>query len=694
MANKIYTFLTPSEFTYDSNKIEIVDGKVKLKSQVDPNIYAHYHLNEGTGAIVLDSSGNGRNGTPVNNPTSVVGKLNNCLSFNGSNQYVNLGDIANFERTDAFSIECWFKINSATNQTIISRIGSTAPYQGWKIDMSPSGIITVYLISSSTKSIKVLIPEINYSDNFDHHIIMTYDGSSSATGIHIYIDNVDKVLDIINDTLTTAIQNNSICSIGSMNGGIYHFNGSVDEVVIYNKELTQEEGTERWNSGSGTENPLSSGYPLDKPIIKPITSWTQSGLSSFSKFLETLGGENQGQIAYQLSDDDGINWRYWDGANWVVSESLYNTAQVVNSTIENFPITNEKVLFRAFLISDGNQQCELDTVELNSIVGYPPYIECGSDRECYDHETIKPFYYAMINDPDGDINNASAYYKIESGTWINLPKGEYATLQEAVRNLTYEFNNIGNIECRLKIIDEQGKPSEDYLTMTVKKYTVTFNIKDKDGNHLPNLQVSFGDGTDWITKNSTFNYDYEWKSGTYKVIIDKVGFQPANVYVPSTTHTEDVTLSILGAVSPSEVADAIWDELRSGHVVSGSFGKAIQEELINIKSETDKIQTIDDNVDIVKTEANKIQPEIINKKSEYKANVSKLDNVETIVKKVLGLSQSNYKLEDIIYASGQLQTAKIKTYTDSSLNSLLAQYQITCQFNENGTYKSYEVKQI
>ena len=688
MSNKIYTFNNPAEFTYDSDKIEVSDGKASLKTQQDPNIYAHYHLNEATGATVIDSSGNGRNGSPINNPVSVECKLNNCLSFNGSNQYVDCGNIGDF--TTDFSVDCWVNLNSSMSLSKYYAIAYHGDIYltGWGLHYYGSDKKIQFWIKSPLGYTLISSPVLSY--NTWYHIVGTWNSSSGE--LKLYYNGSPYSSDtsaIIPSTGYKTIIGDCILSSATL-----PYKGLIDEAVIYDKELTQEEVTERYNSGIGTETPLDVGYPIDKPTIKPKTAWIQSGLSSFSKFLETLGGGNQGQIAYQLSDDEGVNWRYWDGGNWVVSESLYNTAQVVNSTIGDFPITNEKILFRAFLISDGNQQCELDTIELNSIVGYPPYIECGSDRECYDHETIKPFYYAMINDPDGDINNASAYYKIESETWINLPKGEYATLQEAVRNLTYEFNNIGNIECRLKIIDEQGKPSEDYLTMTVKKYTVAFNVKDKDGNHLPNLQVSFGDGTDWATKNSPFVYDYEWKSTTYKVIIDKVGFQPANIYVPSTTHTEDVTLSILGAVSPSEVADAIWDELRSGHVVSGSFGKAVQEELTSIKSETDKIQTIDDNVDTVKIETNKIQPEIINKKSEYKANVSKLDNVETIVKKVLGLSQSNYKLEDIIYASGQLQTAKIKTYTDSSLNSLLAQYQITCQFNENGTYKSYEVKQI
>jgi len=73
----------------------------------------------------------------------------------------------------------------------------------------------------------------------------------------------------------------------------------------------------------------------------------------------------------------------------------------------------------------------------------------------------------MINDPDGDIDNATAYYKIESETWINLPKRRICYFTRSSQNLTYELI-YWNIECRLKIIDEQGKPSEDYLTMTVK----------------------------------------------------------------------------------------------------------------------------------------------------------------------------------------------------------------------------------
>ena len=47
-----------------------------------------------------------------------------------------------------------------------------------------------------------------------------------------------------------------------------------------------------------------------------------------------------------------------------------------------------------------------------------------------------------------------------------------------------------------------------------------------------------------------------------------------------------------------ELADAVWDELKSGHVSAGSFGKSVQD---------------------IETETDKIQPEIIDKKDGFKA---------------------------------------------------------------------------
>ncbi len=687
MPNKIYPFTTPSNYIYDDTKIEVVDGKAKLKSQVSPNVYAHYHLNEATGATIIDSSVNGRNGTPVNSPVSVAGKLNNCLSFNGSNQYVNCGDIAHFERTQPFSIEMWIRYTSTATEGVMGNLLLSGTGRGWQF-YTTSGKLGFQLRGGSTgNAISITISVIINDDNW-HHVIFTYNGSSLASGIKCYVDGVSKFITIIKNSLSASIVSSQPLSLGQVNG--LYTASSIDEAVIYGKELTQVEVTQRYNSGNGTETPLSAGYPSDKPTIKPTTSWEQNGLSQFTAFVETLG---EGNIGYQLSDDNEVNWRYWNGSAWAVTSDQYNDVSTIHTNIGSFPVTNEKIMFRAFLISDGEQQVELDTLEFTALVGNPPVVYAGADKNCYDHQTIKIFTDATISDPDGDIEQASVYYDIEESGWINIPKGEYGTLQEAIRNFQYTFDNVATINCKLKVIDQQSKITEDDMNIAVQKYTVTFNIKDKDGNHLANFQFLSGDGADWSQQNSPFTYDYNWRSSDYTIILDKVGFQTQQVIVEVLVHTENVTINVLGAVSPAEVADAVWDELRSGHTITGSFGKAIQEELSDIKSETDKIIDIKSETDKIidiKSETDKIQL--------IKIKTDNITNIETLIKRILGLSQENYKLYDIVYASAILQQAKIKIYPtgEDLINDMntIATYQIDCTLNPNGTYKDYKVRKL
>src|SRR3989304_2730935 len=126
-----WNFSTPSDYVYNSSLIEVSGGFAKLIAfPISP--YAWYHLNETSGTAVSDSSGNGRNGTTVNSPSWVAGKLNNSIQLNGSSQYINLGTIAPFERTSNFSIEAWIYPNNVSSAGgIISKAKRKGPDDGW-----------------------------------------------------------------------------------------------------------------------------------------------------------------------------------------------------------------------------------------------------------------------------------------------------------------------------------------------------------------------------------------------------------------------------------------------------------------------------------------------------------------------------------------------------------------------------------
>ena len=203
MANKYYDYSTPAEYVYDSDKIEVSGGLATLKEDLS-NVYAHWKLNESSGTNVPDSSGNGRNGTTINSPLWVAGKLNNCLQFNGVTQYVNCGNIAGFERNQSFSLECWVNPNTTNVSELMTKILSFAPYTGWELGLNYPTVGTLGFAlygNSNTQRIRVgTTNQVCFSGSWNH-VVITYNGSSLASGIHIYVNNIDQPLTIINNNL-------------------------------------------------------------------------------------------------------------------------------------------------------------------------------------------------------------------------------------------------------------------------------------------------------------------------------------------------------------------------------------------------------------------------------------------------------------------------------------------------------------
>lgn len=107
-------------------------------------------------------------------------------------------------------------------------------------------------------------------------------------------------------------------------------------------------------------------YASDRPTINPTTSLLPVYAISWDSFTETAT-KNGGEIYYQLSDNDGATWQYWNNTAWAVAGTTnYNIASVINSNISSFPTTNNKLRWKAFLQSNGTQQVILDDV----VVGY------------------------------------------------------------------------------------------------------------------------------------------------------------------------------------------------------------------------------------------------------------------------------------------------------------------------------------
>jgi hypothetical protein len=485
------------------------------------NIYARWHMNESSGNNVSDDSGNGRNGTRINAPTWIFGKLNNCLSFNGSNQYVDCNSIASFERTDAFSVEAWIKTPS-TNNAIISKAFKNGSYEGWILWLDASGYLECFLINNApTNLIQVRGDTSGLNDDAWHHVVMTYDGSSDASGVSLYVDGSPEVISIVKDTLSGTIINSANCNIGGAADGVDStiiWNGEIDEAVIYDRVLLSSEVTFRYNSDTGRENFY---YYTDSPTIYK-TAGDSDVINAWSAFTVTEAIV-EGSLRFQLSSD-AVTWYYWDGAAWsVVGASDYNTEATVNTNIGAFPTAPNKIYVKTFFISDGTQRVEIDLIEITYTSNQNPLVNAGTNKACKDNQTISPFSDCTFSDPDGTVDFARYKVDGEVDVWTNIPQGGYATLLEAVQAFEYAFNNVGVLNVQLQVEDDEEAKSDDNLTVTVTQYTRIINIKDSaTDEHLSAVEFNPGDGSGSTLINSPTTHS--WNYSTVLLLMQATGY--------------------------------------------------------------------------------------------------------------------------------------------------------------------------
>lgn len=233
--------------------IDEEDGAVSLNFSP----FAAWHFNEavwnGTTDEVVDSSGNNNHGTASGATTIADGKLNRGGDFDGVNDQVDFGDILGFERTDPFSLEVWLKTTSTDAGSIMTKIGSLNDDRGYKFFLRTSGKVQVILQSGAGNLAKIKTTTKEVNDGAWHHVVFTYDGSSTTAGMKIYVDGVSEVLIIDSDTLTATILNSRVFKIGVLGTSSIDFDGQIDEAVVYDFELTTAQVSARYNSGTGTE---------------------------------------------------------------------------------------------------------------------------------------------------------------------------------------------------------------------------------------------------------------------------------------------------------------------------------------------------------------------------------------------------------------------------------------------------------
>jgi chitodextrinase len=201
-------------------------------------LLASYAFSEGAGTTTADASGKGHTGTISGATWTATGKYGKALSFNGSTSFVDLGNAADLQITGSMSVSAWIfaTVNPADDGQIVSK--SSGP--GWQLKTSPDtgphtfGVSVSPTSSSNTQRYSTTVRQLNTW----YHVTGVYD--AAARTLNIYVNGVldnGVLLGTVPASQYNATQN---VNIGRRGGG-YYFQGTIDEVRLYNRALSQAE---------------------------------------------------------------------------------------------------------------------------------------------------------------------------------------------------------------------------------------------------------------------------------------------------------------------------------------------------------------------------------------------------------------------------------------------------------------------
>jgi hypothetical protein len=208
----------------------------------DPDLLGWWRLDRGYGISALDWSGHGHNGTLVNGPQWVDGYDGSALKFDGINDYVNLGTPSELYLPQNYTYTAWFKvgkdINGDSGPQYLLCIGSRSDLVfGVEDGVGTNGDLSLHYYDTAPGFHAVSVGQTVWSSDQWHMVAGTKD---SATGHKIYLDGQLKNSDTNtnNDNYATT----RMISIGARAWtGHQFFNGTIDDVRIYSRALTQEE---------------------------------------------------------------------------------------------------------------------------------------------------------------------------------------------------------------------------------------------------------------------------------------------------------------------------------------------------------------------------------------------------------------------------------------------------------------------
>lgn len=248
---------------------------------------AHWKMDECSGTVINDMSGFLNTGTLTIGATGtyttpgtcnvvnsagawyngITGKRNYSMAFDGTDDYITMGDVLDFEYTSPFTISTWVKTSTATPtsaQRLVSKTEAVSGVPGYLLGIrgDQSGDPYEFELRTTTSALSINFPRP--SDTNWQHVVVAYTFNNTGTwadvvpGVKAYVNGVPATItDVSNGNPGSTTVNAGPFNIGTRNNGTQPFAGQIDDTKIFNYQLTATQVKSLYNDGATRYGPVT-----------------------------------------------------------------------------------------------------------------------------------------------------------------------------------------------------------------------------------------------------------------------------------------------------------------------------------------------------------------------------------------------------------------------------------------------------
>jgi hypothetical protein len=222
------------------------------------------------------------------------------VAFDGSNDFVNIGTTS-LGITNAISISAWVKIPTTNTggggtyiQEIICEDATSGSNRNWALNWRGEGHNKWQWVIWNTNGSATVVTStgLTPNDNQWHHLFATYDGTSNANGLKLYVDGGTPFTATASSTGIRSTLSVEATIGATSGGGALRLEGTLDEIAVWNSDQSTNASTI-----------YNSGVPNDLSTLNPLSWWRMGDGDTFPTLTDNGSGGNNGTMTNMDSAD-------------------------------------------------------------------------------------------------------------------------------------------------------------------------------------------------------------------------------------------------------------------------------------------------------------------------------------------------------------------------------------------------------